>query len=44
MVEQWHTPMEIFKKLDKSRMKSLPKIPFDFNSTNVIDMKTREDE
>jgi len=37
-----HTPMEIFEKLEKPNMRPLPKVPFDFNATNVIDMKTRK--
>jgi preprotein translocase subunit SecA len=34
--------MEIFEKLEKPNMRPLPKVPFDFNATNVIDMKTRK--
>jgi preprotein translocase subunit SecA len=37
-----HTPMEIFDKLERPNMRPLPKVPFDFNATNVIDMKTRK--
>lgn len=37
-----HTPNEIFEKFEKPNLRPLPDKPFDFNATNVIDMKTRQ--
>lgn len=37
-----HTPHEIFEKFEKPNLRPLPNKPFDFNQTNVIDMRTRE--
>ena len=37
-----HTPNEIFEEFEKPNMRPLPDKPFDFNATNVIDMKTRQ--
>lgn len=34
-----HTPNEIYEMLEKPNMKPLPNVPFDFNTTNVIDIK-----
>lgn len=37
-----YTPQEIFEKFEKPNLRPLPDKPFDFNATNVIDMKTRK--
>lgn len=37
-----HTPNEIYEMLEKPNMKPLPNVPFDLNTTNVIDIKTRK--
>ena len=37
-----YTPNEIFEKFEKPNLRPLPDKPFDFNATNVIDMKTRK--
>ena len=37
-----HTPKEIFEKYEKPYLRPLPDKPFDFNATNVIDIKTRK--
>ena len=37
-----HTPNEIFEKYEKPHLRPLPKERFDYNVTNVIDMKTRK--
>ncbi len=37
-----HTPNEIFEKFEKTNLRPLPDKPFDFNQTNIIDMKTRK--
>jgi len=37
-----HTPEEIFENYEKPNMKPLPKKPFDFNKTNVIDMNSKK--
>ena len=37
-----YTPQEIFEKFEKLNLRPLPDKPFDFNATNVIDMKTRK--
>ena len=36
-----HTPNEIHEKYEKPNLRPLSNKPFDFNSANVIDMKTR---
>lgn len=37
-----HTPNEIHEKYEKPNLKPLPDKPFDFNATNVIDMRSRK--
>ncbi len=37
-----HTPYEIFEKFEKPNLRPLPDKPFDFNQTNIIDMKHRK--
>lgn len=37
-----HTPNEIFKKFEKPNLKPLPNKPFDFNKTNVFDIRTKK--
>lgn len=37
-----YTPHEIFAKFEKPKLRPLPDKPFDFNETNIIDIKTRE--
>jgi len=37
-----HAPHEIFEKFEKPNLRPLPDKLFDFNATNVIDMKTRK--
>ena len=37
-----YTPQEIFEKFEKPNLRPLPDKPYDFNATNVIDMKTRK--
>ena len=37
-----YTPHEIFEKFEKPHLRPLPDKPFDFNTTNVIDMNTRQ--
>ena len=36
-----HTPYEIYEKFEKPNLRPLPDKRFDYNQTNVIDMKTR---
>jgi uncharacterized protein YecA (UPF0149 family) len=35
-------PNEIFERFEKPNLRPLPDKPFDFNQTNIIDMKTRK--
>jgi preprotein translocase subunit SecA len=37
-----HTPNEIHEKYEKPNLRPLPDKPFNFNATNVIDMKSRQ--
>jgi preprotein translocase subunit SecA len=37
-----HTPHELFEKFEKPNLSPLPDKPFDFNQTNIIDMKHRK--
>lgn len=37
-----HTPQEIFEKFEKPNLKPLPDKPFEFDGSNVIDMKCRQ--
>ncbi|WP_353894468.1 SEC-C metal-binding domain-containing protein [Proteinivorax hydrogeniformans] len=37
-----HTPHEIFEKVEKPHLRSLPDKPYEFKDPNVIDMKTRK--